>query len=139
LLRQGLVEQNQMADRGNRRRAAGRLAKSPVLFYAPLRHVNERNANLGPATDRTLDEMKRELKRLLVEYLAIDTMKPEDIGDDQNLFGEGGVGLDSLDGVEIVVLLHRHYGLDVKSMQKSRDVFRSIDTLAPYVLAHATK
>jgi acyl carrier protein len=94
---------------------------------------------LGPATDRTLEEMKRELKRLLVEYLAIDTMKPEDIGDDQNLFGEGGVGLDSLDGVEIVVLLHRHYGLDVKSMQKSRDVFRSIDTLAPYVLAHATK
>ena len=94
---------------------------------------------MGPATNRTLEEIKRELKRLLVEYLAIETMKPEDIADDQNLFGEGGLGLDSLDGVEIVVLLHRHYGLDVKSMQKSRDVFRSIDTLAPYVLAHATK
>jgi acyl carrier protein len=94
---------------------------------------------LGPAINRTLDEIKRELKRLLVEYLAIETMKPEDIPDDKNLFGEGSVGLDSLDGVEIVVLLHRHYGLDVKSMQKSRDVFRCIDTLAPYVLAHATK
>jgi acyl carrier protein len=93
---------------------------------------------LGPA-NRTLDDIKRELKRLLVEYLSIDSMKPEDIADDKNLFGEGGVGLDSLDGVEIVVLLHRHYGLDVKSMQKSRDVFRCIDTLAPYVLEHATK
>jgi acyl carrier protein len=94
---------------------------------------------LGPAASRTLDDIKRELKRLLVEYLAIEDTKPEDIADDKNLFGEGGVGLDSLDGVEIVVLLHRHYGLDVKSMQNSRDVFRSIDTLAPYVLAHATK
>ena len=94
---------------------------------------------MGPTTTRTLEEIKRELKRLLVEYLAIEDTKPEDIADDKNLFGEGGVGLDSLDGVEIVVLLHRHYGLDVKSMQSSRDVFRSIDTLAPYVLAHATK
>ena len=74
---------------------------------------------MGAAIQRTLEDIKHELKRLLVEYLAIETMKPEDIADDKNLFGEGGVGLDSLDGVEIVVLLHRHYGLDVKSMQKS--------------------
>ena len=94
---------------------------------------------MGPATNRSLEDVKRELKRLLVEYLAVEKLTPEDIADDKDLFGEGGVGLDSLDGVEIVVLLHRHYGLDVKSMQKSRDVFRSIDTLAPYVLAHATK
>jgi acyl carrier protein len=94
---------------------------------------------LGSATNRSLEEVKTELKRLLVEYLAIDEMKPEDIPDDKNLFGGEGVGLDSLDGVEIVVLLHRHYGLDVKAMQKVREVFRSISTLAPYVLANATK
>jgi len=41
--------------------------------------------------------------------------------------------------VEVVVILHRQYGLDVKAMQKGRDVFRSINTLAPYVLANATK
>jgi acyl carrier protein len=56
-----------------------------------------------------------------------------------NLFGVGGVGLDSLDGVEMVVLLRRHYGLDVKAMQKSQEIFRSINTLAPYVLDHSTK
>lgn len=92
----------------------------------------------GP-TSRTLDDIKAALKRLLVENLSLEDLKAEDIADDANLFGEGGVGLDSLDGVEVVVILHRHFGLDVKKMQKGRDVFQSINTLAPYVLANATK
>ena len=76
---------------------------------------------------------------MLVENLSLEGMKPEDIGDDMNLFGDDGVGLDSLDGVEVVVILHRHFGLEVRDMQKGREVFRSINTLAPYVLANATK
>ena len=91
------------------------------------------------AKNRTLDEVKQELKSLLVENLALEDVKPQDIQDGKNLFGADGVGLDSLDGVELVVILHRQYGLDVKAMQKGREIFRSIDTLAPYVLAHATK
>jgi acyl carrier protein len=90
------------------------------------------------AKPRTLEEIKEELRRLVVENLSREDLKPEDIKDDTELFG-GGVGLDSLDGVEIVVLLRRRYGLDVKAMQKAREIFQSIDTLAPYVLAHATK
>lgn len=89
--------------------------------------------------NRTLESIKDELKRLLVENLNLEDIKPADIGDDADLFGDDGVGLDSLDGVEVVVILHRQYGLDVKAMQKGRDVFRSINTLAPYVLANATK
>lgn len=89
--------------------------------------------------NQTLEELKDELKRLLVENLALEGVSAADIADDADLFGEDGIGLDSLDGVEVVVVLHRHYGLDVKAMQKGRDVFRSINTLAPYVLAHATK
>ncbi len=89
--------------------------------------------------NRTLQGIKDELKRLLVENLNLEDLKPADIGDDANLFGGDGVGLDSLDGVEVVVILHRQYGLDVKAMQKGRDVFQSINTLAPYVLANATK
>jgi acyl carrier protein len=88
---------------------------------------------------RSLQEIKDELKRLFVENLSLDDRKPQDIGDDMDLFGDHGVGLDSLDGVEIVVLLRRQYGLDVKAMQKARDVFQSINTLANYVLANATK
>jgi acyl carrier protein len=94
---------------------------------------------VGDVTNRTLNQVKSELKRLLVENLSLENVKPEDIPDDANLFGDDGVGLDSLDGVEVAVILHRHFGLDVKSMQKNRDVFRSIATLAPYVLANATK
>jgi len=85
------------------------------------------------AKPRTLEEIKEELRRLVVENLSREDLKPEDIKDDTELFG-GGVGLDSLDGVEIVVLLRRRYGLDVKAMQKAREVFQSINTLA-----HATK
>ena len=89
--------------------------------------------------NRTLDEVKQELKRLLVENLSLEGVTAEDIADDMNLFGEGGPGLDSLDGVEVVVILQRNFGIDVKDMQKGREIFRSVNTLAPYVLANATK
>jgi len=94
---------------------------------------------LSGENTRSLDEVKQKLKQLLVENLSLEGMKPEDIGDEMELFGDGGVGLDSLDAVEVVVILNRHYGLEVKDMQKGREIFRSINTLAPYVLANATK
>jgi len=91
------------------------------------------------APARTLESVKQELKELLVANLSLEQVTAADIGDDTPLFGEGGLGLDSLDGVEIVVLLQRHYGLDVKDLQQGRELFRSINTLAPYVLERATK
>lgn len=91
------------------------------------------------AKSRTLQQVKEELKRLFAENLSLDGVKPQDIGDDALLFGDGGIGLDSLDGVEVVVLLTRQYGLNAKAMQKNRDVFTSINTLSAYVLANATK
>jgi len=96
-------------------------------------------AKLSATTNRTLEQIKAELKKLLVENLSLENLTPEATRDNMDLFGDNGIGLDSLDGIEVVVLLHRHFGLDVKAMQKSRDVFRSINTLAPYVLANATK
>jgi acyl carrier protein len=95
-------------------------------------------AALEPVKTRSLEEIKQQLKQLFVENFSLEELRPEDIKDDRNLFGDGGVGLDSLDGVEVVVLLRRQYGLDVKAMQ-NREIFRSINTLAPFVLAHATK
>ena len=93
---------------------------------------------MEPAKTRSLEEIKQQLKQLFVENFSLEELGPEDIKDDRDLFGDGGVGLDSLDGVEVVVLLRRQYGLDVKAMQ-NRDIFQSINTLAPFVLAHATK
>ena len=88
---------------------------------------------------RTLDQVKEQLKQLLVENLSLEHLKPQDIKDDAELFAEEGVGLDSLDGVEVAVVLHRNFGVDVKHMQKRRDAFRSINTLAEYLVANATK
>lgn len=94
---------------------------------------------MADITDRSLEQIKQELRELLIENLNLEDIKPGDIGDDDELFGQTGLGLDSLDGVEIVVILQRHYGIDIKNIQKGREVFRSLNTLAPYVKEHATK
>jgi len=82
--------------------------------------------------DSQLAEIKTKLKELLVEQLALEDITPEEIEDDCELFGEG-LGLDSLDAVEIVVLLQRNFNIEVKDLEKSREVFRSVNTLAEYV------
>lgn len=79
-----------------------------------------------------LPEIRKKLKELLVENLSLEDVSPEEIKDDDILFGEG-LGLDSLDAVEIVVLLQRNFGLEVKDMKEGRKIFYSIDTLANYV------
>lgn len=79
-----------------------------------------------------LAEIKAKLKRLLVEQLSLEDVCPEEIADDVELFGTG-LGLDSLDAVEIVVLLQRNFGLEVKDMEQSREVFRTVNSLAEYV------
>ncbi len=86
---------------------------------------------------KNLEEIKKELKDLLVESLSLEDIEPQEIGDDEPLFEEDGVGLDSLDGVEVVVMLQRNYGLDVKDMQKGKEIFQSINTLADYVVKNA--
>jgi len=79
-----------------------------------------------------LPEIRKKLKELLVENLSLEDVSPEEIKDDEILFGEG-LGLDSLDAVEIVVLLQRNFGIEVKDMKEGQKIFYSIDTLANHV------
>ena len=88
--------------------------------------------------ERELSEIRKKLKALLVENLSLEAINPEEIKDDEILFGEG-LGLDSLDAVEIVVLLQRNFGLEVKDMKEGRKIFYSIDTLANYVYENIEK
>jgi acyl carrier protein len=79
-----------------------------------------------------LATIRKDLKELLVSSLSLEDVDPSEIKDDDPLFGEG-LGLDSLDAVEIVVLLKRNYGLEVKDMQQGRAIFQSVNTVAEFV------
>lgn len=79
-----------------------------------------------------LAEIRQKLKLLLVENLNLQGVTAEQIKDDGPLFG-GDIGLDSLDAVEIVVILQRHFGVEIKDMDVGRKVFQSVNSLADYV------
>jgi acyl carrier protein len=82
--------------------------------------------------DQELVAIRAKLKELLVSNLNIEGITPDQIKDEDALFGEG-LGLDSLDAVEIVVILQRHFGVEVKDMEKGREIFHSVNTLATYI------
>lgn len=82
--------------------------------------------------DAVLQDIRETLKVKLIEQLSLEDITPEEITDDMPLFGEG-LGLDSLDAVEIIVLLQRNFGVEVKDSQESRAIFESVNTLAEYI------
>jgi acyl carrier protein len=81
---------------------------------------------------QTETKLENELKELLIKELKLVGVKSETIADDAPLFGEG-LGLDSLDAVELVVILNKHYKVDLKDMEVAKLAFRSITTLADYI------
>lgn len=79
--------------------------------------------------------LENDLKILIIEGLKVEDIQPGDLKDDEPLFGQG-MGLDSLDAVELVLLLKKHYEIDIKNIEEARAAFGSIATLADYVRAH---
>jgi acyl carrier protein len=72
------------------------------------------------------------IKRLIVESLNLEGMRPEMIEDEAPLFGEG-LGLDSVDALELVVALEKEFGIKIKSQEIGREVFSSVSTLSEFI------
>jgi acyl carrier protein len=79
-----------------------------------------------------MNDLRRKLKELLIERLKFEDMTPDDIADDDPLFA-GGLGLDSIDALEIVVMLESEFGIRVKNETSARDNFKTIAALADFV------
>ncbi len=75
-----------------------------------------------------------ELKSKIIESLRLQDVTPEQIDDDAPLFGTG-LGLDSIDALELVVLLEKEYGIVIKDIEEGRPAFRSVRTLADFIAA----
>lgn len=78
------------------------------------------------------NDLRRKLKELLIERLKFEDMTPDDLPDDEPLFA-GGLGLDSIDALEIVVMLESEFGIKVKNEASARDSFQSVASLASFV------
>lgn len=83
--------------------------------------------------EEDLAAIRGELKELLVERLSLENVTADQIEDDAPLFGDG-LGLDSLDAVEIIVILQRYYKIDVKEIKKGDKLFGSVSLMAEYIL-----
>ena len=82
-------------------------------------------------------ELKQELKEKIIEFLNLIDVKPEDIKDDHPLFGEG-LGLDSIDSIELIVLLDRHYGIKIKDPKEGRKILVDINTMVDFIEKNRT-
>ncbi|HEX5150373.1 MAG TPA: phosphopantetheine-binding protein [Parafilimonas sp.] len=82
--------------------------------------------------------LKQRLKEQIIEFLNLTDLKPEDIKDDEELFG-GGLGLDSIDSLELIVLLNREYGITIKDPKEGRKVLVDVNTMIEYIQQHRTK
>ena len=85
-----------------------------------------------------MDALVNELNTKIIEALKLVDLKPEDIDADAPLFGEG-LGLDSIDALELMLLLEKNYGIKLKNPAEGKEVFKSVRTMAEYIKANQSK
>lgn len=82
-----------------------------------------------------MDELILQLKNEIISVLNLEGMTPDDIADDAPLFGEG-LGLDSIDALELIVLMEKNWGIKLENPNQGREIFASVKSMAAYIEAH---
>ncbi|MDE5811556.1 MAG: acyl carrier protein [Muribaculaceae bacterium] len=85
-----------------------------------------------------MSDLTTQLKQQIIEALNLEDLTPADIADDAPLFGDG-LGLDSIDALELIVLLERQYGIRLTDPAEGKKIFASVATMADYIKANRTK
>ena len=81
-------------------------------------------------SNQTPRELMDEVKGKLIEELNLEEITPEDIDDEAPLFGDEGLGLDSIDALEIILILEREYGIKIENPGEGKQIFYSVRTLS---------
>ncbi len=82
-----------------------------------------------------MTDLKEELKAKIIEQLNLEDVAIEEIADKDPLFGEG-LGLDSIDALELIVMLDKDYGIKLADPKEGRAIFESVETMASYISEH---
>lgn len=85
-----------------------------------------------------MEALKKELKEKIIEALNLEDMTPDDIDDNDMLFEEG-LGLDSIDALELIIILDKDYGIKLIDPKEGKKIFQSIQSMAQYIEEHRTK
>lgn len=85
-----------------------------------------------------MEELILKLKEEIIEVLNLEDVTPEEIENDAPLFGEG-LGLDSIDALELIVLIEKNYGIKLKDPSEGKAIFKSISVMADYISKNRTK
>ena len=83
-------------------------------------------------------ELKEQLKKQIISFLNLTDLSPDDIKDDEPLFGDG-MGLDSIDSLELIVLLKKEYGITIQDPREGRKILTDVNSMARYIEEHRSK
>ena len=86
-----------------------------------------------------IEDLVVKLKKEIIDQLQLEGLSPEEVDPEAPLFGDGGLGLDSIDVLELVVLLDENYGIKIRAPKEGPKIFYSIKTMAEYIMDHQKK
>lgn len=80
-----------------------------------------------------MDELIKTLKQQIIDVLRLEDLTVEELDADAPIFGDDGIGLDSIDALELIVMLEKNYGIRLANAAEGKDVFKSVRVMAEYI------